>query len=73
MNTKRFILGIISSALFAVGLTRAADRLDPLSRSVPAIQAVTTKSAPDTGTSTWVVIKPAPDTGTSTWVDIKGN
>jgi hypothetical protein len=55
MNTiKRFLLGILSSALLAVGLARAADRIDPVSQSVPDTNAIITKSSPDTTTSSWV-------------------
>ncbi|HVS53887.1 MAG TPA: hypothetical protein VHD62_16145 [Opitutaceae bacterium] len=35
MNSKhRFFYGLLSSLLFAVGLTHAADRFDPLNRNV---------------------------------------
>lgn len=32
-TTKRFFLGALSSLLFAIGFTRAADRLDPMAHS----------------------------------------
>jgi len=37
-TTKRYLLGLVSSLLLAVGLVRAADRLDPMvgNISVPA-------------------------------------
>jgi len=44
------MLGILSSALLAVGLVRAADRLDPMSNSLPASQASVSETAPDTET-----------------------
>jgi hypothetical protein len=47
-TTKRFLFGFLSSALLAVGLARAADILDPMSRSLPAAQSKTgTKSTAD--------------------------
>jgi hypothetical protein len=73
MLTKRFILGILSSALFAVGLTRAADRIDPVSQSVRDTNVVVTTSSPDSSTDTWIVSKSAPDSSTDTWIDSKGN
>jgi hypothetical protein len=33
-STKRFFFGVISTLLLAVGLARAADRLDPMSQSL---------------------------------------
>jgi hypothetical protein len=39
-TVKRFVFGILSSALLAVGLVRAADRLDPVSQSVSPTEAV---------------------------------
>jgi hypothetical protein len=42
----RFLLGIGSSALLAVGLVRAADHLDPMNQSLPAVGSTTTGSAP---------------------------
>lgn len=34
MKTKRIVLGVISCFLLAVGLARAADRLDPMTVSL---------------------------------------
>jgi hypothetical protein len=45
-TAKRFILGAISSLFLAVGLVRAADQLDPLSRSL-SVDAAVNGSAPD--------------------------
>lgn len=42
----RFLLGVASSALLAAGLVRAADRLDPVNQSLPAVGTTTTGSAP---------------------------
>jgi len=44
------MLGILSSALLAVGLVRAADRLDPMSNSLPPSQASVSDVAPDSET-----------------------
>ena len=33
-NLKRLVLGVLSSLLFTVGFTRAADQLDPMSNSL---------------------------------------
>jgi hypothetical protein len=33
-KTKRLVLGVISSLLLAAGFAQAADRLDPLSKSL---------------------------------------
>jgi hypothetical protein len=32
-SKKRFVLGLFATLLLSVGLTRAADRLDPLSKT----------------------------------------
>lgn len=37
MNIKRICLGVISCFLLAVGLTRAAGRLDPMTVSLPTL------------------------------------
>jgi hypothetical protein len=55
MNSfKRFLFGILSSALFAVGLARAGDAMDPVSRGLTATNSTIQKSAPDSGTATWI-------------------
>lgn len=36
-TTKRLFLGVISALLFAVGLARAADRFDPMTKTVGAV------------------------------------
>lgn len=46
--TKRFFLGVVSSALFAVGFARIADQLDPMTLSLPAVDASATGAAPNT-------------------------
>ena len=45
-KVKRFLFGIISSALFAVGLVRAADRFDPVMPNGAVVDIALTKSAP---------------------------
>lgn len=45
---KRLILGFLSSALFAVGLVRAADSMDPMSHSQSADFSNVQTMAPDT-------------------------
>ena len=50
-NLKRLVLGALSSLLFTVGFARAADQLDPMSRSLPQINNDTTVAcAPDSTT-----------------------
>jgi hypothetical protein len=46
-TTKRYLFGIISSVLLAVGLARAAEQLDPMSQHLPAADAAITGTAPD--------------------------
>ena len=49
-NLKRLVFGVLSSLLLAVGFTRAADRLDPMSQSVLVNEGnVVTASTPDCG------------------------
>jgi hypothetical protein len=48
-NLKRFVLGAVSSVLLAVGLSRAAETIDPVSGSLNGINAQITGTAPDTG------------------------
>lgn len=48
-NTKRFILGVLSSVLLAVGFVQAAEKLDPVSNDVTA---EVVGSAPDSATLT---------------------
>lgn len=45
-NTTRLVLGVLSSLFLAVGLARAADRLDPVRLNTPSANGVTA-SAPD--------------------------
>jgi hypothetical protein len=45
---KRFVFGIFSTALLAVGLVRAADQFDPMTLSVSAPDALVKGTAPDT-------------------------
>lgn len=52
---KRFLLGILSSALLAVGLVRAAGHLDPMNHSLPAADAGVHGTAPSTSTECDVV------------------
>jgi hypothetical protein len=50
-NLKRLILGALSSLLLAVGFARAADQLDPMSRSLPHVSADSSvESSPDCAT-----------------------
>lgn len=50
-SISRFLLGLISSVLFAAGLQAAADRVDPISRSLANDRGEQLlKSAPDSGT-----------------------
>lgn len=42
----RFVFGAVSSALLALGLVRAADLIDPMNLSLPAVGTTTTGSAP---------------------------
>jgi hypothetical protein len=56
--TKRFLLGVVSSALFAVGFARIADHLDPMTLSLPAVDASTTGSAPNTVSECFLTQKP---------------
>jgi hypothetical protein len=53
-NIKRFLFGILSSALFAVGLVRSADRLDPMTRSLPESQSAIRAVASDTESECWI-------------------
>jgi hypothetical protein len=46
-TTKRFVFGILSSVLLAVGLVRAADSLDPVNASLPPVDIEITDSTPD--------------------------
>jgi hypothetical protein len=46
-NLKRFLLGALSSLLFATGFVRAAGQLDPVSRSLPKTSDPTMAGAPD--------------------------
>jgi len=50
----RFLLGVVSTALLALGLTRAADRLDPVNRSLPAIDSTISGTAPTCTTECFV-------------------
>jgi ABC-type amino acid transport substrate-binding protein len=45
-TTKRFIFGALASLLLAVGFANAADRLDPMSRSVGTTVGVTDDDPP---------------------------
>ena len=65
---QRFLLGILSSALFAVGFARAADRLDPVNDNSATGMTVVSKSAPDSATETWISGRSAPDSGIDTWI-----
>lgn len=49
---KRLTLGVISSFLFTVGLSHAADRIDPMSKSLTGLdeKGSTLVAAPDTST-----------------------
>lgn len=47
-TTKRFIYGILSSALLAVGLVRAADLFDPMNLSLSESPSSLASSAPNT-------------------------
>jgi hypothetical protein len=49
-TTKRFVFGILSSVLLAVGLVRAADSIDPVNASLPPVDAAITESSPDSST-----------------------
>jgi hypothetical protein len=42
----RLLLGVISSALLAVGFAQAADQLDPMNHSLPAVGSTPKDSAP---------------------------
>ena len=53
---KRFLFGMFSSALLAVGFVRAADRFDPISHSVPAPDAVINGAVPGSTTECDVVL-----------------
>lgn len=53
----RFLLGVASSALLAAGLFRAADHLDPMTQSLPAVGASTTGSAPTCGSECFFTSK----------------
>lgn len=47
-NLKRFVFGVLSSLLLAVGFVQAADHLDPMTRSLSMNQENSvTSSAPD--------------------------
>ena len=46
----RFMLGALSSLLLAVGLARAADRLDPIRLNTESASDSTLSSTPDSGT-----------------------
>lgn len=46
-NTLRFVLGLTSTALLAMGLARAADRLDPINQNLPATGAALSGTAPN--------------------------
>lgn len=50
-NMKRLVLGALSSLLFTVGFARAADLVDPMSRSLPQVSTDTAiAGAPDCST-----------------------
>ena len=46
-NLKRYILGALSTLLFAIGFARAADQLDPMSKSVSGNTDTLLAGAPD--------------------------
>lgn len=46
--TTRFLLGVVSSALFAVGFARIANQLDPMTLSLPGVNESIDGSAPHT-------------------------
>lgn len=52
-TTKRFLYGILSSALLAVGLIQAANRFDPMNRSLPQPDTMVNKVAEDTQSACW--------------------
>lgn len=45
-TTKRLVFGVLASLLLAVGFAKAADRLDPVSRSLNMIHGVMDDPAP---------------------------
>jgi len=45
-NIHRFLLGVLSTCLLALGFSRAADRLDPMNQSLPAVDATISGTAP---------------------------
>jgi len=51
---KRFVFGILSSALLAVGLAQAANRFDPMTRSLPPADAQINSLAPDSQSECWI-------------------
>ena len=52
--TKRFLFGVVSSALFAVGFARVANHLDPLSLGLRGVDMAATGAAPSCATECWV-------------------
>jgi hypothetical protein len=46
-NLKRLVLGVLSSLLFTAGFARAADLLDPMSRSLSLNTDTSISGAPD--------------------------
>jgi hypothetical protein len=54
-TTKRFVLGLISSLLLAVGFVRAADSLDPVLQNSPVSSNNTLGVADGCSTNCWLV------------------
>ncbi|MDO8543525.1 MAG: hypothetical protein Q7S40_24050 [Opitutaceae bacterium] len=62
---KRWFLGVVSTFLLAVGLVRAADRLDPVNRDLNAMDkamlSAVDRPAPDCMSLCAIAERPAPD------------
>jgi hypothetical protein len=66
-TTHRFLSGLVSSLLFAVGFSRLAARFDPLTRQVTVDGAVN-QSAADTSVNCWASVnQSAADTSVNCW------
>lgn len=65
-TTKRFVFGLLSSALLAVGLARAADLLDPVNRSLSEAQSTIARTAPNSVSNTNGLMLSAPDSVSNT-------
>lgn len=69
-TTHRFLYGILSSLMFAVGLERLGARLDPLSQTIKVAAEPSLAAADTGGTQCWAEFLPAADTGgTQCWAE----